>query len=208
MAIGEVGESFHRSGSGVILDAIGDASPSIATSAHFRRSGDLTVELWDGILGTEAGRLELEPAHSDDSRRIRVGEVVIAVGNPLGFTGVLSTAVIHGVGPVHGIGAQDFIQTTVRLAPGNSGGPLADACGNPATAVRRLQTGNPPVELGLAIRPVRIPAPNRGIALLALAIAPGSPADYPSLRPGDLPIGAFHPGQRETTVRLIRGIAA
>src|SRR5579863_1975033 len=277
MGIGEVGERLRRStvhvrsgqsgsGSGVIWEASG----TIVTNAHVVRSGDLTVELWDGrtararldrrdtrrdlaILRTEASRLE--PAPSGDSRPIRVGEVVIAVGNPLGFTGALSTGVVHGIGAVQGMGSHEFIQTTVRLAPGNSGGPLADAEGNvigintaivpgglglaiPATAVRRLLTINPPMELGVTIRPVRIPQPHNGIALLVLAVAAGSPAEYGSLRPGDLLIGAGgqrfasvddlqesldngsgrplkiqflrggHPRQREATVRLIRGVAA
>jgi serine protease Do len=139
MGIGEVGERLRRStvnvrsgqsgsGSGVILDASG----AIATNAHVVRSGDLTVELWDGrtaearldrrnirrdlaILRTEAG--SLEPARSEDSRRVRVGEVVIAVGNPLGFTGALSTGVIHAVGPVHGMGSHEFIQPPFALRP-------------------------------------------------------------------------------------------
>jgi serine protease Do len=270
MGIGEVGERLRRStvgvrsgrslsGSGVIWDASG----VIVTNAHVVRSGDLTVELWDGrtvhahldkrdsrrdlaILRAEADGLE--SARFGDSRRVRVGQLVIAVGNPLGFTGALSTGVVHGVD-------QEFIQTTVRLAPGNSGGPLADADGTvigintaivfggpglavPATAVSRLMTSSPPVELGVTLRPVRIREPHGGIALLVLDIAAGSPADYASLRPGDVLIGAagnrfgsvddlresldhaseslvtiqFLRGdrskQREVTVRLIQGVAA
>jgi serine protease Do len=280
MGIGEIGERLRRStvhvrsgrsgsGSGVIWDASG----IIVTNAHVVRGGDLAVELWDGrtararldrrdlrrdlaILRIDAG--SVEPVQSRDSGRVRIGEFVVAIGNPLGFTGALSTGVVHGVGPVDiggAIGGQEFIQTTVRLAPGNSGGPLADSDGSvigintaivfggpclavPATAVRRLLTNGPPVELGVTVRPFRIPEANGGIALLVLDVAADSPADYASLRAGDLLVGAgcrrfvavddlresldraggglvtiqFLRGdlsrKREATVRLIQGVAA
>jgi len=229
MGIGEAGEKLRRctvqvrngrssSGSGIIWDSSG----AIVTNAHVVRSGDITIELWDGraaparldrrddwrdlaILRVETGGLE--PATFRDSSRVRAGELVIAVGNPMGFTGALSTGIIHGVGPVPGMGGQPFIQTTVRLAPGNSGGPLADAGGGviginaaivsgglglavPVNAVRRLLTAGPPAELGVAVRPVRIPGQNGGIALLVLNVAAGSAADYVSLRQGDLLVAA------------------
>jgi S1-C subfamily serine protease len=122
------------------------------------------------------------------------------------------------------------IGINTAIAPGGLGLAI------PATALRRLLTSSPPVELGVTIRPVRIPEAHRGIALLVLAIASGSPAEYASLRPGDLLIGAcgkrfasvddlqesldsaslvtiqFLRGsdqrQREATVRLIQGVAA
>ncbi len=234
MGIGETGEKLRRStvqvwngggpsrsrssGSGVIWDSSG----AIVTNAHVVRSGDITVELWDGrtaparldrrddwrdlaILRIETDRLD--PGAFGDSSRVRAGELVIAVGNPMGFTGALSTGIVHGVGPVPGMGGQPFIQTTVRLAPGNSGGPLADAAGNviginaaivsgglglavPVNAVRRLLTAGPPAELGVVVRAVRIPRWNGGIALLVLNVAAGSAADYVSLRQGDLLVGA------------------
>jgi serine protease Do len=287
MSIGETGERLRRStvqvrsgpgasGSGVLWDASG----TIVTNAHVVRSGDLTIELWDGriakarlggrdvrrdlaILHVEKriGIGLLEPARAGDSDRIRVGELVIAVGNPFGFTGALSTGVVHGICPVRGIGGQAFIQTTARLAPGNSGGPLANAAGDvigintmlvssgvlssgiasgglglavPANAVRRLLTAGSPVELGVTVRPVRIPGPDRGIAWVVLGVAPGSPADYASLRVGDALIGSGgkrfstsddlyealdsdrlltlqflrggDPKRREVTVRLDRGL--
>jgi serine protease Do len=236
MSIGEVGERLRRStvvvtngakigsprgrkegaGSGIVWDASG----LIVTNAHVVDSPDLTIQFRDGrttravldrrdlgrdlaILRVESGRLE--PARRGESRLIRVGELVIAVGNPLGFIGALSTGVVYGFGPAD-IGSHEFIQTTARLAPGNSGGPLADAEGNvigvnaaiasgglglavPANAVRRLLVEGPPAELGVTLRPVRIPGPGGGIGLLVLSTAVGGPADYASLRVGDLLTG-------------------
>jgi serine protease Do len=242
MGIGEVGEKLRRStvqvrtghnggGSGVVWQASG----LIVTNAHVATVADLTVEFWDGrtsrarldrrdvrrdlaLLRVDSGNLE--PAYRDDSGRIRVGELVIAVGNPLGFVGALSTGVVHAIGP-------KFIETTARLAPGNSGGPLADSNGNvigintavlagglglavPASAVTRLLNAGPPVELGVTIRPVRIRGPLAGIALLVLGIAPGSPADYASLRVGDLLIGAggkrfTSPGDLSDALDVVEG---
>lgn len=223
MGIGEVGERLRRStvllrtggdhsgcGSGIVWDGSG----TIVTNAHVAHSGVVTVEFWDGRVALASlnrrdvrrdlaifcvERLDLTPANSGDSSRVRVGEVAIAVGNPLGFIGALSAGVIHAVG-------RDFIQTTARLAPGNSGGPLADANGNvigintavvsgglglaiPANAVGRLLTFGAPFELGVTVRPVRIPGANGGIGLLVLGITAGGAADYSSLRVGDLLIG-------------------
>jgi serine protease Do len=226
---------FSSSGSGVVWDAAG----TIVTNAHVVRDQDLTVELWDGrtgkarldrrdnrrdlaVLRLDSGAVNagtLHPARAGDSGRLRVGEIVIAVGNPLGFTGALSTGVVHGFGPIHGMGGQEFIQTTARLAPGNSGGPLADVSGNvigintmvvsgglglavPISAVRRLLTFGPPVELGVTLRQVGIPGPAPGIALMVLAIAPGSAAEYASLRVGDLLLGSG--GRRFTSVDEFR----
>jgi serine protease Do len=229
MNLGEAGEKLrsatvrvmsgpNSSGSGVVWDASG----IIVTNAHVVQSADLTIELRDGRkAGARLDRRDvrrdlailrididlLEPARAADSNQIRVGEFVIASGNPFGLTGALSAGVIHGIGPVPEIGNRDFIQTTARLAPGNSGGPLANAAGEviginamilsgglglaiPSNAVRRLLSSGTPAELGVTVRPVRIPGADPGIAWLVLAVAPGSPADYASLRIGDVLIGS------------------
>ena len=72
------------------------------------------------------GLARREPAESDT---LRVGSVVIAVGHPLGMLGRWTTGVVHAVGPVTP-GGRPWIQADLRLAPGNSGGPLADAGGH------------------------------------------------------------------------------
>jgi serine protease Do len=58
-----------------------------------------------------------------DSRTLRIGEIVVAVGHPMGETGAVS------LGIVHRISRADLVEADIRLAPGNSGGPLADASG-------------------------------------------------------------------------------
>ncbi|MEY2394388.1 MAG: hypothetical protein QOF94_733, partial [Acidobacteriaceae bacterium] len=148
---GEVAETLRRStvqvssrgrgfGCGVILSADG----LIVTNAHVVRASHAQVKLWDGrtleaavtsldltrdlaaLLASGSG---LPAATLADSSKARVGELVLAVGNPLGFVGALSTGIIHAAGSVRGLGMSSWLQADVQLAPGNSGGPLADAQG-------------------------------------------------------------------------------
>src|SRR5258706_3666993 len=153
MGIGETGELLRRStvhirslnrgrqsaGSGVIWNSDG----TVITNAHVLGTGDHTVELWDGRAfpaevkerddARDLARLRLRtaglPALAPRSDPARPGELVIAVGNPLGFTGALTTGVVHANGAMPGLGRRRWVQAAIRLAPGNSGGPLADAAG-------------------------------------------------------------------------------
>ncbi len=72
----------------------------------------------------------LTPASIGDSRTLRPGELVIAVGNPMGERNAATLGVVGSVGPVHWPGApRDVIRVAITLRPGNSGGALADAWG-------------------------------------------------------------------------------
>jgi serine protease Do len=203
----------------------------VITNAHVARDRSLRVELWDGrslaahvdarddradlaslklegsaeLLAAGLPSLDWRPA-----RTLRPGELVIAVGNPLGFLGALTTGVVHTSGPIRGLGRNPWIQASIRLAPGNSGGPLADAegrvvgvntmvvAGGLALAVPSeqvldfLKRGSRPA-LGVVLRPVRF-APSKHAAsragLLVLGIEPGSPAEYVSLAIGDVLVAA------------------
>jgi serine protease Do len=67
-----------------------------------------------------------------DSARLRVGELVFAIGNPWGRRGVVTAGIVSGLGTVHfqrSDRTAQYIKSDVRLAPGNSGGPLLDAQG-------------------------------------------------------------------------------
>jgi S1-C subfamily serine protease len=79
---------------------------------------------------------ELAAATLGDAERLRVGQLVVAVGNPLGFAGSVSAGVVSAVGRsmVAGDGrrgrlVENVIQTDASLHPGNSGGALADGSG-------------------------------------------------------------------------------
>lgn len=250
---GEIAERLRRStvliqsagrgsGSGVIWSSDG----LIVTNAHVLRGPHIMVQLWDGrefraavesrdlrhdvaSLRIDAAKLAAAPVA--DSSRARPGELAIAIGNPLGFIGALATGIIHAVGPLRGLGPQTWVQADIRLAPGNSGGPLADAHGHilgintmvagrlalavPSNAIRDLLAQGPAdAWLGVTVHPVLIPrvsgtetARAGRFGLLLLEIEPGSPAALASLLPGDILVGvegkAF--SAREDLSRALQG---
>src|SRR5215472_2592033 len=195
---GEIAEQLRRStvlihsggrgsGSGVIWSSDG----TLVTNAHVARSTRPTVQLWDGrefeasvhsrdslrdLAQLRINAKDLPAATAADSSQLRPGELAIAIGNPMGFVGALATGVIHGVGPLRGLGPDSWVQADVRLAPGNSGGPLADARGQivgintmvagrlalaiPSNAVRDFLFATPnDGRLGVTLHPAAIPQP-------------------------------------------------
>ena len=82
------------------------------------------------------GEGDLLPAEVGDLSAVRPGHLVIAVGHPFGLPNAVTAGVIHSVGPVrweprlgNGAPTLSWIQADIRLAPGNSGGPLSDVEG-------------------------------------------------------------------------------
>ena len=139
-----IGEAASRRSGGQGSGIVWSGNGLIVTNAHVARSDMADVELWDGrslparVLLRDPWRdlavlrvlsSGLPAATIGDSDSVRPGELAIAVGSPLGFAGALSTGAIHSTGPIRGMGSQSWIRAGVQLAPGNSGGPLANARG-------------------------------------------------------------------------------
>ena len=246
---GEIAEQLRRStvlihsggrgsGSGVIWSSDG----LLVTNAHVVHGSRPTVQLWDGRefeAATQSrdprrdlAQLRIEAANlpaatAADSSQVRPGELAIAIGNPMGFVGALATGVIHGVGPLRRLGSEPWVQAAVRLAPGNSGGPLADARGRvvgintmvagrlalaiPSNTVRDfLSGGSADGWLGITVHPASIPRPGsraKTFGLVILEVEPGSPAAHASLLPGDILLGTEESpfGFVEDLSRALRG---
>lgn len=133
-------------GSGFIVDSDG----YIITNDHVVSGSDeIYIKLLDNtevparIIGTDPKtdlallKIKVEkklPAVSfADSSKVRVGDVVIAIGNPLGFGGTVTTGIISSKGRDLGLNqdelVDDFLQTDAAINTGNSGGPLYDISG-------------------------------------------------------------------------------
>src|SRR4029453_14602078 len=65
--------------------------------------------------------------HAGDDT-VAVGSLIVALGHPLGVAGAVTRGIVHAVGAITP-GGRSWIQADLKLAPGNSGGPLADAGG-------------------------------------------------------------------------------
>src|SRR4051812_18855716 len=163
-------------GSGVVIAPDG----FLLTSAHvIERARRGTATFGDGretavelvgadplsdlaLLRAEAGALD--PAPLGDAEDLRVGQLVVAIGNPQGFASSVTAGVVSGLGRSLPVGArggprrlvENVIQTDAALNPGNSGGALVDGTGH----VVGINTALAGVGLGLA---VPINATTRGV---------------------------------------------
>lgn len=170
-----------------------------------------------------------------DSDMARVGQLVLAVGNPWGQRGSVTAGIIlsrTGTSHENRVPLPDAIRADVGLAPGNSGGPLADAEGRvlginsmiaggmavavPSNTVARFIGGEaleqPSGFLGIAAVPAPMPpaiaasfGAAGGAGLLLTEIVEGSPAARAGLLPGDMLLGMDGaPGAHAIAGRLRR----
>ena len=171
---GRVSESTAR-GSGVIFDEAG----YILTNNHVVEDGTL-VE----VVMSDGRRLEVEVVGRDpltdlavlkldldevpvlvatplgDTEALRIGEWVIAIGNPLGLEGSVTVGVVSAKGRTlrvtDSVTLEDLVQTDTVINPGNSGGPLLNLAGevvgiNTAIIRGRLPSGQEAEGIGFAV---------------------------------------------------------
>ena len=129
----------------------------VITNAHVVRGDRATIELSDGAVARarvvardrkrDLAALEFEPGRAmaatvvRDSPPLRVGELVIAIGHPGGLVGAATLGIVQATESAREGRAPRWIRADVRLAPGFSGGPLADATGR-LVGVNTMMQGN------------------------------------------------------------------
>jgi serine protease DegS len=211
-------------GSGVIMSREGH----ILTNAHVIAGADeILVLLYDGreALARPVGsdpetdlavlRIDLpdvDPALLADSDRVRVGDVVLAIGNPLGYGHSVSQGIVSALGR-YGLQAntyEDYIQTDAAINPGNSGGALINTRGELLginTLIGSVGIGlaipsnlalfvmNDLIQygevirgwLGVSVQPLRAADElSNQQALAVIAVGSGSPARKAGIQPGDI----------------------
>jgi len=154
-------------GSGVVVDA--DAGYVLTNNHVIDDADDIAVTLEDGrefsaefvgadrdtdlaVIRIDAPDLAELPLF--DSERLRVGDFVVAVGNPFGLGQTVTSGIVSALGRsgLRGLEYQNFIQTDASINPGNSGGALIDLAGRLVginTAIFTPSGGN--VGIGFAI---------------------------------------------------------
>jgi len=167
-ALAELASTLRRSvvevrtrGAGAGSGIIWSANGLIVTNAHVARTEHATVVLWDGrtfdgvvtahdsrrdlaTIAIDPGSTALTTAAIGHPTDLRTGDLVVALGHPWGITGAIALGIVHVVETRRG--APRWIRADIRLAPGNSGGPLADARGR-VVGVNTLIAGG----LGVAV---------------------------------------------------------
>ena len=142
------GDGFLLTNAHVVGQANGGtAAFSDGTSVPFRVVG---ADPLSDLAVLRANGETPAPAELGEADRLVVGQLVVAVGNPLGLAGSVTAGVVSALGrslPARGRVIEDVIQTDAALNPGNSGGALADA----NARVIGINTAVAGVGLGLAV---------------------------------------------------------
>ena len=156
-------------GSGFVVDEQGH----IITNAHvvegadkvtvsFKEDGDaIDAEVKGVDTSTDVAVLKVNPDDVDnltplplgDSSKAQVGDPVIAIGNPFGFSRTVTTGIVSGlqrqIQAPNGFTIPDVIQTDASINPGNSGGPLLDANGKVIGINSQIATGGGQGSVGI-----------------------------------------------------------
>ncbi len=160
-------------GSGFVVDEEGH----IITNAHvvegadsvdvsFSEEGDSVEAEVKGVdTSSDVAVLKVDPSEVPnltplplgDSSKLAVGDPVIAIGNPFGYSRTVTTGIVSGlqrqIQAPNGFTIPDAVQTDASINPGNSGGPLLDANGRVIGINSQIQTGggNGSVGIGFAV---------------------------------------------------------
>ena len=141
-------------GSGFVYDTAGDivtnyhvAGEALRINVIFWDETSVPAELVGGDADSDLAVIKVDPAAAPalhplaigDSSAIQVGQMVVAIGNPFGLSGTMTTGIVSALGrslpsqnstfDTGGFRTYDIIQTDAAINPGNSGGPLLNLAG-------------------------------------------------------------------------------
>jgi S1-C subfamily serine protease len=158
-------------GSGIVFDGKGNivtnnhvvgtsTTFTVTTSAGKRLRGSLVGKFApDDLAVIKVAASGLDPATFADSSKLRVGDIAIAIGNPLGLSSSVTEGIISALNRQapegNGVVLPNAIQTSAPINPGNSGGALVDISGRvigiPTLAAADPQMGGAAAGIGFAI---------------------------------------------------------
>ena len=162
-------EQGTATGSGFVVDGDG----TIITNAHvvegadsvqvrFAENGEFIDADVKGVdVDTDIAVLKIDPSKAGDltpiplgdSSKAQVGDPVIAIGNPFGYSRTVTTGIVSGlqreIQAPNGFTIPDVIQTDASINPGNSGGPLLDANGRVIGINSQIATGGGQGSVGI-----------------------------------------------------------
>ncbi len=193
-------------GSGFVIDQEG----YIVTNQHVVDGADEIeidfvsgVKAWAELIGTDPDSdlavlkvsllpEQLFPLSLGDSDQVRVGNVVVAIGNPFGLSGTMTVGIVSAIGrslsserAAPGINrvfsAGDLIQTDAAINPGNSGGPLLNIAGQVIGINRAIQTESFTVDGSAANSGVGFAVPVNLLRRVVPAIINNGNTNYPYL---------------------------
>jgi len=203
----------EATGSGFVIDLDGD----ILTNAHVvdgavkvtvQFDNDQTVDAKVvgkdvstdlALLKVDPDGLDLKPLTLGSSKTLKVGDPVLAIGNPYGLDRTLTTGVVSAkqreIQAPNGFTIRDVVQTDAAINPGNSGGPLLDATGKVVGINSQIATGSSGggnVGIGFAV-PIEtaqevLPALKRGEAVKRAYLGVSSRTIDGSLSGANLPV--------------------
>jgi S1-C subfamily serine protease len=213
------GSGFVLDGDGYILtnDHVIDGADRVRV--RFRDGGPISARVVNAdpstdlaLLKIASGDRKLTPLALGSSSALKVGQPAIAIGNPYGLQGTLTTGVVSALGrsitAPNNFPIDNVVQTDAAINPGNSGGPLLDAGGRVVGVNAQIATNTgsndgvgfaipidtakrvlPQLKAGHAIkRPylgVSTGDADTGTGAVVGGIVAGGPADHAGLRTGD-----------------------
>jgi S1-C subfamily serine protease len=155
-----LGSGFLINEDGLILTNFHVVSGSAKIQVTLPDQSQFFAQLLDPDRSDDLALIKINPKkkvsflHLGDSERLQVGQKVLAIGNPFGLEGTLTTGVVSSIGRVisgeTGQRIQGMIQTDAAINGGNSGGPLLDSSGN-VIGINTAILGKTNIGIGFAL---------------------------------------------------------